>query len=108
MNIDLTAKQQAEFLEDKYINIKAKNYRIYLELTNDDDPFYMEVVRSKDGKTIKGYSFDATELEKLVPKRPRDPSYYHNDPLCPCCGTYLIYHFEHCPKCGQKIDWSEG
>ena len=22
-------------------------------------------------------------------------------------GTYMIYNFEHCPKCGQELRWSE-
>lgn len=109
MDIKLTPEQVEEFLGDEYINIEIGDYRLYMEI----EPgcggrmWYFEAVKSKNGRTEQGYAFDITELEKLQPKRPTDPSYYHNDPLCPNCQTYLIYNFEHCPKCGQKIDWSE-
>lgn len=98
-----------EFFEDKYIDIeigKEHKFRIYVELSRDDDPWYAEIVHSRNGKTIKGYAFDASELEKLIPKKLDDPSYFSNDPLCPNCRTYMIYNFEYCPKCGQRIDYS--
>lgn len=31
-------------------------------------------------------------------------------PLCPNCGEYYEVDYDdydYCPKCGQKIDWSE-
>lgn len=105
--IELTEEQIAEFIKDEYIDIKIGNYRIYMELTKDKLIWYFELIKSKNGKTEQGYAYDIADLELLRPKRPHDPSYYHNDPLCPNCGTYMIYHFEHCPKCGQKLDWSE-
>ena len=107
MDIKLSEEQAAEFLENEYISLKCGNYRIYLELDRDKRPWYFEIVQSKNGKTIVGYAHDVTELKKLEAKRPTDPSYYHNDPLCPNCGTYMIYHFDYCPRCGQKLDWSE-
>ena len=61
----------------------------------------------KNGKTSGSYAHETRVFELVKAKRPHDPSYWHNDPLCPTCGTYMIYNFEHCPKCGQKIDWSE-
>ena len=108
MEIKLTPEQAAEFIEDKYIDIQlGDNHRFYLELDRDEAPFYFEVVQSEKNKTIHGYAYNFDELRKLEAARPCDPSYYHNDPLCPNCRTYMIYHFEHCPKCGQKLDWSE-
>ena len=107
-NINITDGQLTEFLDDEYLEITAGDYRIYLELDHREKRIaYFELIKRKNGKTEQGYAHDVGELELLVPKRTRDPSYYSNDPLCPNCGTYLIYHFEHCPKCGQKIDWSE-
>ena len=106
MDIKVTSEQEKEFLEDKWVNIIIGDYKIYLELTNQDDLFYFELIKSKNGKTEQGYAHDVSQLELLIPKRLRDPSWYHNDPLCPNCGTYMIYNFEHCPKCGQKIDYS--
>ena len=107
MDINLTQKQAEEFLNDEYININLGDYRIYMELTREKDIWYFEFVKSKNGKTIQGYAHNVSQLELLNPKRLNDPSWYRNDPLCPNCGTYMIYKFEHCPICGQKLDWSE-
>lgn len=107
MDINLTQKQAEEFLDDEYININLGDYRIYMELTREKDIWYFEFVKSKNGKTIQGYAHDVSQLELLNPKRLNDPSWYRNDPLCPNCETYMIYKFEHCPRCGQKLDWSE-
>ena len=108
MEIKLTPEQAAKFIEDKYINIQlGDNHRFYLELDRDEAPFYFEVVQSENNKTIHGYAYNFDELKKLEAARPCDPSWHSNDPLCPNCRTYMIYHFEHCPKCGQKLDWGE-
>lgn len=107
MDINLTREQINDFLKDEYININLGDYRIYMELTREKDIWYFELIKSKNGKTIQGYAHDVSQLELLNPKRLNDPSWYRNDPLCPNCGTYMIYKFEHCPRCGQKLDWSE-
>ena len=107
MDIKLSESEVTEFLEDKWVNITIGDYRVYVELDSDDCLWYVELVKSKSGKTEQGYTFDVTDLDKLEPQRPNDPSWYHNDPLCPKCGTYMIYKFEFCPRCGQKLDWSE-
>lgn len=108
MDINLTREQINDFLKDEYININLGDYRIYMEISHEKkDIWYFELIKSKNGKTIQGYAHDISELELLESKRPEDPSWYHNDPLCPNCQTYMIYKFEHCPRCGQKLDWSE-
>ena len=108
-DIKLTEEQAKEFIDDGWLNVVCGDYRFYLELDQREKRFfYFELIQSKNGRTKNNFAYDVTELELLKPKRPRDPSYYHNDPLCPNCGTYMIYNFEHCPKCGQKLDWSEG
>ena len=108
MKIELTKEQVSQFLEDNYISIKMGDYELYFGTGNyDNTPCYFEIIQKKNNKTLKMYAHETNELELLKPKRPHDPSYWHNDPLCPNCGTYMIYNFEHCPKCGQKIDWSE-
>lgn len=108
MDINLTQEQIEDFLNDEYININLGNYRIYMEITHEEkNIWYFELIKSENGKTIQGYAHDVNELELLEPKRTYDPSWHHYYPLCPNCGTYMIYNFEHCPKCGQKIDWSE-
>lgn len=110
MEINLSDSQSTEILEDEWITVEfskgAAKYRLYLELDEDKNPFYFEIVRLENGKTIKGYAFNTEDLDKLIAAKPDDPSYYHNDPLCPTCRTYMIYKFEHCPRCGQKLDWS--
>ena len=109
MDINLTQEQIKEFLEKGYINVYMGDYRFYMELSDSstNNIWYFELVKSKNGKTIQAYTHDISELELLKPKRPTNPSWYHNDPLCPNCQTYMIYKFEHCPRCGQKLDWSE-
>lgn len=109
MDINLTQEQIKEFLENGYIHVYMGDYRFYMELSNSstNNIWYFELVKSKNGKTIQAYAHDISELELLKPKRPTDPSWHHNDPLCPNCRTYMIYHYEHCPRCGQKLDWSE-
>ncbi len=106
MNIKLSDEQVQEFLSDGYVNIEFGDYSIYMELAQ-DIMYYFELIKSKNGKTEQGYAFDTTDLDRLKSKRPNDPSYYRNDPLCPNCHSYMLYHFEYCPKCGQKLDWSE-
>lgn len=106
MDINLTKEQIDEFMSDGWINIKLGDYRIYMEL-NKEDIWYFELIKSENGKTLQGYAHDINQLELLTPKRPDDPSYYRNDPLCPNCQTYMIYQYEHCPRCGQKLDWSK-
>ena len=107
MDIKLNDHETNQILDDEYINISFGEYRIYLEFDRDKNPWYFEIIRSKNGRTVKGYANNTSDLDKLIPTRPNDPSYFHNDPLCPNCGTYMIYEFECCPKCGQKLDWSK-
>lgn len=60
-----------------------------------------------DFERITGQHAYNENLQKLIPTKPDDPSWYHDYPLCPTCRTYMIYNFEHCPKCGQMLLWSE-
>ena len=56
-------------------------------------------------------------LEKQIPKSPTyEGDGYSNGQLvydtwiCPCCGHHYEVDYddyEYCPKCGQKIDWSD-
>ena len=45
-------------------------------------------------------------LEKQIPKKPKMPldAYW----VCPTCKLKIDYPFEHCRRCGQAIDWTEG
>ena len=107
MKIELTNEQVSQFLKDNHISIKIGDYELYFETDNYDSmPFYFEFTYNRNGKTLKSYAYDTNDLELLKPKRPA-VSYWLNKPLCPNCGTHMIYNFEHCPKCGQKIDWSK-
>ena len=108
MKIVLTQDQYNEILEERYLRIKTQDgdFGAYIEYDQDLAACYVEIYSKANGKE-RARVFDKDDMEKAVAKRPSDPSYFHNDPLCPHCGTYMIYHFEHCPKCGQKLDWSE-
>lgn len=45
--------------------------------------------------------------EKNEPKKPQEISW--GATKCPICGQEFGFnsHFNYCPKCGQKLDWSE-
>ena len=107
MEIKLTKEQYEEMLEDQYINIIGDGHRIYAEITYDDEFNYIELIKSKNGKTITGYAFDRSEWQRFEPRRVSRTAYRSYEPLCPNCSTSMIYNFEFCPKCGQKLDWSE-
>lgn len=87
MKVELTKEQAEELVEDGSADIVIGDYGIYLELNRDGSLWYMELFKKKNGKTEQGYAFDTEMLEKLMPKRPNDPSFCHNDPLCPNCGA---------------------
>lgn len=59
----------------------------------------------------KSLEMAISALEKQIPKKPiENPAddtclYYEN--YCPSCENLLVVRYKHCPKCGQKIDWSE-
>lgn len=104
MKIKLTGDQINEILNDSYLEITSDcGFGIYLEVGTLLGLKYGEISQNRRC----AYVFNKEDLELMKPKRPTDPSWYHNDPLCPNCQTYMIYKFEHCPRCGQKLDWSE-
>lgn len=45
-------------------------------------------------------------MEKQVPKKPNMPldAYW----VCPSCRSKVEHPYEHCKRCGQAIDWTEG
>ena len=57
-------------------------------------------------------------LEKQIPKKPNFEGDGYDDSgniiydtwICPCCGDRYEVDYErhnHCPTCGQTIDWSD-
>lgn len=109
MRITLSQNQMQQLREDMWLEVKddESGFGIYVEVGTDGQDKIHFLYGEFRGKLRKDYCVNYEDLEKLKPRRPNDPSWYHNDPLCPSCGTYMIYHFDHCPKCGQKLDWSE-
>lgn len=110
MEVKLTEEQYAQLKKDGTLGIEAPNngIRLYVEYSPDMDIDYIEAYHyEKPAHSRRDYVLNFEELEKLKPKKPSDPNWYHDKPLCPNCGTYMIYNFEHCPKCGQKLLWSE-
>lgn len=110
MEIQLTEDQVKQFQEDEYLYLVWGRNRFYVEVEPDGSFYYGEVssiFNEHDEKKRKSICFGAKDIQKISAIKPYDPSYYHHYPLCPSCGTYMIYHFEYCPKCGQKLDWSE-
>lgn len=111
MTIDFTPEQYEELIKDRYLDIRFnedKSHSLYIEVDESGRLEYFEYITGRNKfDSSHNYALLASDLDKLKPQRPGDPSYYRNDPLCPHCGSYMLYHFEHCPKCGQKLDWSE-
>ncbi len=67
-----------------------------------------------------GFDFDRAieALEKQLPKKPTyegdgyapDGTFVYDTWECPNCGEYYEVDYDdydYCPKCGQRIDWSE-
>ena len=110
MKIELTPEQYEELVRDKYLDIVINDDNrqyLYFEFQNDMAFNYGEIGQSRISGHDRGFAFDVDGLRKLVPTKPDDPSWHHNYPLCPSCGTYMIYNFECCPKCGQAILWKD-
>jgi hypothetical protein len=102
MKIKLTEEQIAQMYEDSYLDIELEDRaKLYFEFNNDKTFSYAEIYNPKPARN--GYCFDEKDLKKLVPTKPYDPSWHHDWPTCPSCGTYMIYNFECCPKCGQTL-----
>ena len=109
MKIELTEEQIKQMYEDSYLDINLEDgAKLYFEFHTDKTFSYGEIYNPKpvDGKR-NTYSFDVKDLNKLIPTKPGDPSWHHEWPMCPSCGTYMIYNFECCPKCGQTLLWKE-
>ena len=102
MRIQLTPEQAAEFAKDGWLSVDTPDNQGFIYVEISDGPDYFELGKGKDKVCIS-----SDDILRLKPRRTRDPSFYQNDPLCPSCGTYMIYNFNYCPKCGQKIDYSE-
>lgn len=107
MKFQFTKDQIETFLADEWIDADLGDYDFYIELDSDMNISYFEMTHKSDGKTKQGYAFSSSDLDRLYEKKPEDPSWYRNEPRCPRCGAYLLYKYEFCPKCGQKLDWSE-
>lgn len=109
MEFKLTQEQYDKLKEEHFIDISApdKGIRLYVEFDRDMNLEYLESYdTSRPKQSRSDYALGREDLQLLIPKKPTDPSWYSNSPLCPNCYTYMIYHFEHCPRCGQHLDWS--
>ena len=108
MKLEITKEQFEEIKRDGFLHLMTEDYGfgIYTEYDTELQCMYGELWRTKNNKREAQW-FDRDIMQKALPQRCHDPSYFHNDPLCPRCYTYMIYKFDYCPKCGQKLDWSE-
>lgn len=82
----------------------------YKELRNNGQAFFIDNYEDAD-RIIEA-------LEKQVPKKPDlegdgyDPegNLVYDTWICPCCGKHYEVDYEeynHCPECGQAIDWGD-
>lgn len=92
--------------------IKSK-IRILEKLKN-----YGSAIEERKKKHIGLYNTAIEALEKQLPKKPNfegdgyapDGTFVYDTWKCPNCGEcYEVDYddYDYCPKCGQKIDWSE-
>ena len=66
---------------------------------------------------MKAVAVAMQALEKQTPKKPdyegdgyADGDLVYDTWICPCCGErYEVDYdkYDHCPKCGQALDWSD-
>ena len=107
MKIKLTDEQMNQILQEECCEIEhSSGFCIYCEVGTEGGFKYGEYhPPCKDSRGA--FWLDSDDVKRKTPIRPSDHNYYHNTPLCPCCGTNMIYHFKYCPKCGQMLDWSE-
>lgn len=79
---------------------------------------YGSAIEERKKKHIELYNTAIEALEKQLPKKPNfegdgyapDGTFVYDTWECPNCGEcYEVDYddYDYCPKCGQKIDWSE-
>lgn len=93
---------------------KALKYIRWICLINSHEDEYVE----EDKKTIEKLNILQELVDKATPTKPmfEGDGYDSNGNMiydvwiCPCCGErYEVEYqkYNHCPNCGQKLDWSE-
>lgn len=89
-----------------------------LEAQKDWDEYGQPLYNETLDEIIKYYETAIEALEKQLPKKPTyegdgyapDGTFVYDTWECPNCGEcYEVDYddYDYCPKCGQKIDWSE-
>ena len=89
-----------------------------LEAQKDYDEYGQPLFNESLDVVIGGYELAIEALEKQLPKKPNfegdgyapDGTFVYDTWECPNCGEcYEVDYddYDYCPKCGQKIDWSE-
>ena len=77
-----------------------------------------ELLQNKESVAVEHCNIAIEALEKQLPKKPTyegdgyapDGTFVYDAWECPNCGEcYEVDYddYDYCPKCGQKIDWSE-
>lgn len=63
-------------------------------------------IQFEDECVKKNFTFKSLleAREKQIPKKPIDRCMFKE---CPNCGEIEIQYCNHCPMCGQKLDWGE-
>ncbi len=89
-----------------------------LEAQKDYDEYGQPLFNESLDVVIGGYELAIGALEKQLPKKPNfegdgyapDGTFVYDTWECPNCGEcYEVDYddYDYCPKCGQKLDWSE-
>lgn len=81
------------------------------------DDCYLYYEQGNSGEHIQSVEKAVQALEKQIPKKPTcegdgyaDGHLVYDTWICPCCeNRYEVDYdnYDHCPNCGQKLDWSD-
>lgn len=87
---------------------------LFNPLTGENEP-----INDDCKKTATAIEKAIEAIAKQIPQKPKikDKDFVSYSYDCPCCEGYLVSviadelcvgaKYEYCPKCGQKLDWSE-
>lgn len=114
----MTEIKAAEMLKAYYVCQQMQVKGIYEKCnSNKCDDCDLCYKQGNNGERIESTKIAILALEKQIPKKPTyegdgyaDGHLVYDTWICPCCeNRYEVDYdnYDHCPNCGQKLDWSD-
>lgn len=114
----MTEIEAAEMLKAYYVCQQMQVKGIYEKCnSNKCDDCDLCYKQGNNGERIESTKIAILALEKQIPKKPTyegdgyaDGNLVYDTWICPCCeNRYEVDYdnYDHCPNCGQKLDWSD-